>query len=362
MIGDSGVKVIAGPAAGIAAVVLLAVFIAGCGKNADLDTIQNKPTPVRTQRVIEREVSIPVRATGTLASKTELRLSFKTGGIVNNITVDEGRRVSEGQLLAQLDLSEIDARLNQARAGLEKSERDLARVEKLYEKEVASLAELQNSKTARDIAASQAAVAEFNFRHSSIFAPADGKILKRFVEEGELVGGGTPVFMFASGERDWVIRVGIPDRDIIRLQLGDPATVTFDAYPGSMYRARVSEVAEGVNPVSGTYEVELKVESGEGRLISGFIGKATITPRRRTPYVVIPVEALVDGDGLEGYVFRLDRERSRTMKTRVRIGHIFDEEIAVSSGLNTGEEIVVRGAEYLADGMPVTVSGDEEAE
>ena len=233
-------------------------------------------------------------------------------------------------------------------------------MEKLYEKEVASLSELQNSKTARDIAASQAAVAKFNVKHSSIFAPADGKILKRFVEEGELVGSGTPVFMFASGEQDWVIRVGIPDRDIIRLQLGDPATVTFDAYPGSMYSARVSEVAEGVNPVSGTYEVELRVESGEGRLISGFIGKATITPRRKTSYVVIPVEALVDGDGLEGYVYRLDKERSRTMKTRIRIGHIFDDEIAVSSGLKTGEEIVVRGAEYLADGMPVTVSGDGE--
>ena len=112
MTGDSGVKVIAGSAAGIAVVVLLGVFLAGCGKNADLASVQNKPTPVRTQRVLEREVAIPVRATGTLASKTELRLSFKTGGIIDEITVDEGRRVSEGQLLARLDLSEIDAQLN----------------------------------------------------------------------------------------------------------------------------------------------------------------------------------------------------------------------------------------------------------
>jgi RND family efflux transporter MFP subunit len=358
MMGARVVKVIAGPAAGFALAVLLGVSIAGCGVNDDLGAVQDKPTPVRTQRVAEKEVAIPVRATGTLASKTELRLSFKTGGIVEKITVDEGRRVREGQLLAQLDLSEIEARLIQARAGLEKAERDLARVEKLYNKEVASLAELQNSRTARDIASSQAAVAEFNVKHSSIFAPADGTILKRFVEEGELLGGGTPVFMFASGERDWVIRVGIPDRDIIRLQLGDPATVSFDAYPGRMYSAWVSEVAESVNPVSGTYEVELKIEPGEGRLISGFIGKATIIPRRKTEYVVIPVEALVDGDGLDGYVFRLDEGRNRTKKTRIRIGHIFDEEIAVSSGLKTGEEIVIRGAEYLADGMPVTVSGD----
>jgi RND family efflux transporter MFP subunit len=307
-----------------------------------------------------------------------MRLSFKTGGIVDAVFADEGQSVEKGRLLARLDLSEIEAQAEQARAAYDKALRDLQRIERLYEKDVTTLEQLQNARTALEIARSDREIAEFNLRHSSIYAPTDGKILGRFVESGELVASGTPVFLFASGTSDWVMRVGVADHQVVRMNLGDPASVLFDPYPDSPFEAQVTEIAETANPASGLFEVELRLDTSDRELVSGFIGRARITPETQQPFVMVPVEALVEGEGLTGSVLVVENagsgEQARTAggseqghsaagrtvrRVTVAIERILGEEMAVSQGLSGGELVVVEGPEYLADGAPVRVAGGD---
>jgi RND family efflux transporter MFP subunit len=331
------------------------ISVTGCGEK----TVQQKPEEkvvVETVKAVQQEVSIPVHSSGKLSSKVEIKLAFKTGGITERIYFDEGQTVKKGQLLAQLDLSEINAQVDQAQAAFEKALRDMDRVKKLYEEKVTTLEQLQNASTALEIASSQVKVAEFNLHHSSIFAPANGKILKRFVEPGELVGGGTPVFLFGSDENDWIVRIGVVDLDIIRLNLGDRASVIFDTYPGVQFSAYLSEIAETADPVIGTFEVEVTLEKNEHKLVSGFIAKVDIIPSNREAFYIIPVESLVEGDGKNGFVYILEKDTDSARKISVEIGHIFDSEIAISSGLNGGEAVIFKGVEYLSDGTQVRVS------
>ena len=107
---------------------------------------------------------------GKLASKEELKLSFKTGGIISEIFVDEGQTVKKGQVLAKLNLSEIQAQVNQAILGLDKAERDYRRANNLYKDSVVTLEQLQNTTTALDIAKSNVKIAEFNLQFSTIKA------------------------------------------------------------------------------------------------------------------------------------------------------------------------------------------------
>ena len=86
---------------------------------------------VEIQPVSRKLLSEPIIASGLLSSKSEMKLAFKTGGMIRRIYVQEGQSVSEGQLLAELDLSEIDAQVRQSKLSLEKSERDLEREEKI---------------------------------------------------------------------------------------------------------------------------------------------------------------------------------------------------------------------------------------
>jgi RND family efflux transporter MFP subunit len=332
--------------------VFLLLIITGCAEKE----VQEKPEEkvlVETVVAVQKEVAIPVHSSGKLSAKVEIKLSFKTGGIAERIFFDEGQTVKKGQLLAQLDLSEINAQVDQARSAFEKAYRDLARVKKLYEDNVTTLEQLQNATTALEIAESQVKVAEFNLHHSSIFAPSNGKILKRFVEPGELIGGGAPVFLFGSDETDWIVRIGVIDRDIVRLKLGDRASVLFDTYPGIPFSAHVSEIAETADPVIGTFEVEVTLDKNNHKLVSGFIAKVDIIPSKHEPFYIIPVESLVEGDGRTGFVYILDKGSGIARKTGVEIGHIFDREIAVSSGLNDGDSVIFKGTEYLSDGTRV---------
>jgi len=316
------------------------------------------PQEIITVEVVpvqQSELAVPIRSSGRLASKAELKLSFKIGGIIQRMFVEEGQVVKKGDLLAQLDLSEIKAQVQKARSVYEKAQRDLQRVLQLYQDNAVTLENYQDAQTGVDIARSNLRVAEFNLRHARINAPSNGTVLKRFMETNELVGPGMPVFFFGSTEKDWVIRVGLTDRDVVLLSLGDRARIFFDAYPSDEFEAQVSEIAETADPRSGLFEIELTVHSSGQKLVSGFIAKVEITPATTRQFAVIPMDALVEGNGYSGFIFVPDSARNRAVKKPVKIGFLFDESIAIESGLEQIGEVISAGSHYLVDGSPISI-------
>jgi len=318
-------------------------------------------TPVRLAPVERKETARAIHTYGRTSSKKEIKLSFKINGIIQNIFVDEGQAVKNGQLLAQLDLSEIESQVNQAQSAFEKAQRDQKRVENLYNEKAATLEQFQNTQTAFQVAESRLNAALFNLRHSKIHAPTKGRILKRLVEENEVVGAGMPVFFFASVEKDWIVRVGVSDRDLVRLRLKDPAAVTFDAYPGEEFNAYVAEIVESADPMTGTYEVELRIASGDKRLVSGFVAKVDIFPTAKKFYSIIPVDALVEAEGYRGSVFTVDRITLTARRIPIIIGFLFADKVAVESGLEEVKEVVTEGALYLGEGKEVIIMKEQKS-
>jgi multidrug efflux system membrane fusion protein len=314
---------------------------------------------VKTAPVEQREMSQNVRTHGRIASKKEIKLSFKINGIISNIYVDEGQSVKKGQLLARLDLSEIESQVRQARSAFEKVQRDLKRAEDLHKEKAVTLEQLQNIQTAHQVAESQLEVVEFNLRYSEIHAPSKGRILRRLMEENEMVSAGMPIFFFASTERDWIVRAGVSDRDLVRLRLNDPAQLEFDAYPGETFQASVSEIAESADPMTGTYEVELKVEKNDKKLVSGFVAQVNISPSSRRMYTIIPIEAMIEADGRQGFAFTVDESTSLAKRIPMTIGFLFEDKVAVSAGLEEISSVVTEGAPYLIDGIQVKIVDSE---
>jgi RND family efflux transporter MFP subunit len=308
--------------------------------------------------VVREAVAVPVHTSGKLASPSEATLSFKVGGLVGQILVNEGESVEAGHLLADLKGDEIDAQVAQAKSAFEKAERDLERVRRLYGDSVATLEQLQDAETGYEMAKAQLEIAEFNRTHSSIYAPADGKVLRRFVEPNELVGPGTPVLLFGSSGKEWTVRVGVADRDVIRLALGDSADVAFDAYPGRLFPARIVEIGEAAHPLSGAYEVELALGSGGVKLVSGFVARVDIYPSMCEPMAVVPIEALMEASGEVGYVYVPDESGEAVRKTAVTLGCLLGDRVAVRSGLEEGLRVVTAGAPYLTDKAAIRIVDD----
>ncbi len=304
---------------------------------------------VKVANVKFKKVPIPVHTSGRISTSSVVKLSFKIGGIVDKIYVNEGQPVKKGELLARLDLSEIKANVSQAKSGFAKAKRDYKRAKKLFKDDVATLEQLQDAETAYHVLKEKLKIAEFNKVHSSIVAPADGNILKQMAEENELIGQGMPVFIFGSGNNDWIIRLGVIDRDIIRLQLGDKAVVHVDAYPEVKLHAKVTEIGQAANPVNQTFEVELSITPNKYKLIAGFIARVDIVPSNAKSYHVIPIESIIEADKKSGYIYEPIDSGTRVKKIRVKIAHILRDRLAVSSGLENVERVITEGASYMTE-------------
>lgn len=324
-----------------------------CCKSKVKDELKENAIPVKIASVYEKEVTIPIHTSGMLSPKFNMKLSFKTGGIIEKIYVDEGQSVKKGCMLARLDLSEINAIFKKAENGYLKSERDLKRIKNLYNDRAATLEQLQNVKTAFKVAESSLNIARFNLKHSRIVAPSNGKILRQLVEINEMIGAGMPVFLFGSTEEQWVIKAGVSEKDIIRIKKDDPADIKFDAYPNKLFSAKVSEVSEALDQISGTYEIELEIADNGLKLVSGFYAKVDIYPSEKNVYKLIPFDALIEGEGNNGFVFTIKDKRAE--KVKIKIEHLFKDKIAVQAGLEHVTDVVISGAPYLIDGCLVRI-------
>lgn len=329
-------------------------LISSCGKTTEEQETKTRIN-VRVAPVVQKSLALPISTSGKLYTSTESKLSFKIPGIIAQIYANEGQSVKKGVRLAALDLVEMKARVSQAQSARQKAERDLARAERLYADSVATLEQLQNSKTALDIASSDAKVAEFNLQYSTIYAPESGKILKRFAEEGELIGAGNPVFLYGASKEGWVLRAGVTDQQIIQLEVSDEAIITFDAYPDEKFPAKISEIEAVANPYTGTFEVELQLDPSNFQLYSGFVGKVKILPKKVQNYAVVPIEALIEGNMNEGFVYEADRKTNTATQYKIKIGKIVGNQMLVNSGLENIKEVVTYGAQYLTHNSRINI-------
>ncbi len=306
--------------------------------------------PVKTAAIEMSSDPIPVVSAGILRSKQQITLAFKTGGIVEKINTDEGLAVEKGQLLAQLDQTEMSANTRQAKLALTKSKRDLNRVTSLLHDTVATYEQFQNARTAFSVAQSNMDIAMFNKKHSVIRAPVSGKILKRFVEENEMAPAGTPIFLLASTDGEQVVRVGVSDSEIIRLKLGDRATVHFDAYPEKKFEAKVTEIAGTADLATGTFEIEVSLNRMTLKLKNGFVGKVRIFPASQKPYYKVPYSALVEGTDNKAVIYLPIFKDSTARRMEVKVAHIDDEFFAVNAARGKlPSKVISEGAHYLDD-------------
>jgi len=325
----------------------MVIQMAGC-RQAVAPSEEETAVRLRVITLSEEPVHEPVRTSGTLVARSELKLSFKTGGIINSISVKEGQQLNKGEKMASLDLSEIEAEARKARAALDKAWRDYTRVGNLYRDTVATLEQFQNARTALDVARSNHEIAEFNLKHSVIRAPADGKVLKKLTEPGEMVAPGMPVFLFASTESEWVVRAAVSDRDIVRMETGDSVGLHFDAFPGGTFTGRVVEKGTVADPYTGTYDVEIGMEQAPRNLVSGLVARAEIYPGEPENRICIPESALTEGDGMEGMVTVI--RNGRPVKCRILLEGLTDKGLIVKEGLQAGDTLVAEGAGFLLPG------------
>jgi RND family efflux transporter MFP subunit len=342
-----------------------AMMLGGCSRGQT----QSVGPPVRAVSVatpVVMPLDNTLHAVGLLTPKDEARLSFKTGGVIESIAVEEGRPVKAGQTLAVLKQAEIGAALEQARQATDKARRDLERGKALLADGVTTEEAVQDLTTAYNVALAVQTGADFNAAHSRIQAPSEGVVLRKLAEANEVVQAGQTVLVLGGAKRGWVVRIGLADRDVVRTHLDDDARVEFDAWPGHVFAGKVSNISSAADSGTGTFTIEVQVEPGAARedapreaaprFVQGLVAKVALKGKSDRSVQVIPLQALLEANDKEAGVFVVDPVSKAVRRITIQIGRMSGTSIEVLDGLPPGAQVVTDGAAFLENGDIVRVA------
>ncbi|HEX7775389.1 MAG TPA: efflux RND transporter periplasmic adaptor subunit [Parvibaculum sp.] len=334
-------------------------MLAACGQQDGKAAEAEAAVPVLVVPARAAPGAADVVAYGTVRSDKEAALSFKIGGLIKTLKVDTGDRVKKGDVLAELDQREIDAQANRAATVVEKARRDLARIQPLLAKGFVSQERVQDAKSALDMAISDRQSVEFNRSLATIVAPSDGVVLSRHADINEIVAAGTPVLTVSQGSSTYILKAGLSDRDIAKLDVGDHAQVALDAFPDKPLDGTLRRVSATSDASTGTFEIEIALDAVPPGTESGFMGEAHIASRAPgTKIVAIPASAILEGHGSTATVYTVDSATSTAHRTRISIAGIDGDDVLVASGLDVGTQVVSAGAPYLREGAKVKIVTD----
>lgn len=302
---------------------------------------------VKTAPVGSLATSSNINASGLVTTENETTYSFKIGGVVNGIFVEEGQFFRKGQLLATLDETEIRSGLNQSDLNVQKNERDYRRATNLYKDSVYTLEQVQNTRTGLDIARKQKEAVAFNARYARIYATADGFVSQKIASKGEIVGPGSPVLIIneTSHNNNYLLKVGLTDTEWASTKIGQKATVTLDGYPDKKFEAFVFRKSQVADRALGSFQVELKLVMNESKPAVGMFGKAEIKTEHSEDFMVIPYNSLLEADGNKAFVYVV--ENNKVKKRPVTIAKFENANVFIQDGLQKNDNIVISNSAYL---------------
>ena len=317
-------------------------------ETADIVSIKTAPTG-------SLAVTSNISASGLVTTENTANYSFKIGGLVKHIYVEEGHFFKKGQLLAALDETEISAGLNQTDLNVKKYERDYTRANNLYKDSVYTLEQLQNTKTGLDIARKQKDAVAFNARYAKIYAAADGFVSQKIANEGEVVGPGSPILAIneTSHNNNYLLKIGLTDKEWASVKIGQKASVTLDGYPDQNFDAVVFRKSQSADAALGSFQVELKLDMKNSKPAVGMFGKAEIHADTAQDLITIPYDALIEADGNKAFVFLVENNKVRRQPVTI---YKFENKIVyIKDGLEKTDQIVISNSAYLNEESKIKI-------
>jgi membrane fusion protein (multidrug efflux system) len=344
-----------------AAVIALALMVSACSedgvagdksaKEKDAKAIADSAIPVEVAKPVRGEMLAMYSGTATLDAEADAEIIAKVGGEVRRILVEEGDLVKSGELLAVLDDRQLRLQAAQTRAALAKAERDFNRQVELHQKGLVSAGAFEGLKYDLDNQRAANDLASLSLSYSEIRAPFAGIVSARHVKLGQEIAVGTSLFR-VTDPTPLKAAVYIPERELVRLKIGQSASISVDALAGRAFPAIVKLVSPTVDAATATFKVTLEVNDPKGDLKPGMFSRVGIVFERRTGALTIPRIALLDSDGTSNvFVVTGGKAEQRAIKT----GLSNAGKLEVTEGLTGTEQVVVVGQNGLKDGNPVRV-------
>ena len=265
----------------------------------------------KTEKAAKANIQNSVTATGTIEPVTSVTVGTQVSGIVSKLFVDYNSVVKKGQVIAELDKTNLISELNTSKANLASAQSSLKyetdnynRYKTLFDKGLVSADEYETAKLSYDkakqtvaTAKESVAKAQTNLGYATITSPIDGVVLSKSVEEGQTVAASfsTPeLFNIAQNLTDMRVIADVDEADIGEVKEGARVTFTVDAYPNDTFEGEVTQVRQEATTTNNvvTYEVVISAPNNDLKLKPGLTANVTIFTAEKQGVLCVPSKAL----------------------------------------------------------------------
>jgi len=329
----------------------------------------HKPPPPPVQAAEAKLASVPqtLPAIGTLAAVRQVTVAAEVAGRVVQLNFESGQHVKAGDLLVQLydkpdlgDLANFEAQAKLAQVNLKRA-KELA-VRNVGPQATVDLNEAQLEQANAGIQKTQAVIAQKQIR-----APFEGELGVRQVELGQILAAGGTIATLTDLSQLYV-NLTLPEQNRSKVAVGQKVRVHVDAFPGETFEAKITAIEPQVGADMRAIKVQATMANPAKRLLPGMFAKAEIVQPALPDIVTVPETAL-DYTLYGNSVFLLQPDAAggkdsdgnplfNAVRTFVKTGDRFDNQVAIVSGLKPGDRVVASGQNKIVDKMPVVISSE----
>ncbi len=339
---------------------LFSLMFFGCASGGDAGkgkagsaAVEERSEPVRVMLVSSSDISRSVTYTANLQAFREVHLVPATPGRISKIYVEPGKRVSEGQLLVEMDLTQ----LKQAQVQLKSIETDYRRIDTLRRVGSASQQQYDQIRTQYDLAKSNVAFLEENTR---LLAPFSGTVSGKYFENGEMfsgapntVAGKAAIISLVQTNRLKAI-LNVAERYYPQIKVGMAVSILSDMYPNEAFSATVTTIYPVIDQATRSFKIELSVPNSSEMLRPGMFARASLDLDQVEAFVVPSLAVMKVQGSNERFVFL--EEHGKARRIIVEIGDRYDDMVElVSDEIEAGDKLIIAGQSRLVDGVAVSI-------
>ena len=332
------------------------------------DEVPEEIILVKAYKIARRDFEDTMPSLGTVKGYREMNLKFEVNGVVDSINFREGEEVREGDIIASLDQYDALLKLKYAKIELDKTK-------KLFE--IGSIVKMALEQTELEYES-----AKSDLDKTYLYAPRDGVLGTRDAEVGEFVTS-TDKIVTLIDDSDVFVEIGVIERDIGKIRVGQRSKVFVDPYPDADFKGKIDNVSPVVEGRSRTQNVKIRVNNAKRQLLPGMFARVLVDIYAKENAIVIPNTALNKGEkGYITFIVHMTDQEEELEELEEEPGEDFLEEEAgeqgvvearpvlfeyrssdfsvIKEGLEEGELVVVETQERLRDKMKVMVTEVQE--
>lgn len=332
-------------------ITLTIVFFTSCQQATDQEA-ESSGVKVRVTSTEMTTRAQTLEFTGIVQPYEEAHIAPAVPARINRILVDVGDKVTKGQLLVEMD----NTQLFQAQVQIDNLRTELARLDTLLQAGAVTRQAYDQLKTQYEVAKSNI---ENLSTHTQVRSTLNGVVTARFFSNGEMFTGapspvGKPAIVTINQIRPVKVIVGVSERFLPQITIGQKAHVHTDVFSERTFQGRINRIFPTIDRATGTFRVEIAIENHDEALRPGMFARVSVDLGEEKALIVPALAVLKQTGSNERFVFVIENQTAQ--RITVQPGRKFDDNLEILSGLKEGQMLVISGQHNLIQGSAVEIA------